>query len=263
YRPTRAWRVFAPVHYNDIDAVRALFAQCGEEIAAVIVEPVAGNMGLVVPQPGFLAGLREITQQYDALLIFDEVMTGFRVAYGGAQALYNVMPDLTTLGKIIGGGLPVGAYGGRREIMEMVAPMGPIYQAGTLSGNPLAMSAGREMLLALQEVGVYQELERKAAKLSAGLEALAHKHGVATNFQRVGSMSCVYFTAQDVYNFPTALTANTARFQMYFKTLLENGIYIAPSQFEAGFMSLAHSDEDIDKTLLAADFAFAAAAKIR
>ena len=250
------------VDFNDLDAVKELFAQMGEEIAAVIVEPIAGNMGLALPKPGFLEGLRAVTSQYGALLIFDEVMTGFRVAFGGAQERFNIMPDLTTLGKIIGGGLPVGAYGGRRDIMEQVAPSGPIYQAGTLSGNPLAMAAGREMLLALTEPGVYDQLEAKSAKLADGLKALAAKHGVETNFQRVGSMSCVYFTSQEVYDFPTALTANIPRFRAYFKTLLENGVYIAPSQFEAGFMSLAHTDEDIDKTLFAADKAFAAAAQI-
>ena len=250
------------VDFNDLDAVKELFAQMGEEIAAVIVEPIAGNMGLALPKPGFLEGLRAVTSQYGALLIFDEVMTGFRVAFGGAQERFNIMPDLTTLGKIIGGGLPVGAYGGRRDIMEQVAPSGPIYQAGTLSGNPLAMAAGREMLLALTEPGVYDQLEAKSAKLADGLKALAAKHGVETNFQRVGSMSCVYFTSQEVYDFPTALTANIPRFRAYFKTLLENGVYIAPSQFEAGFMSLAHTDEDINKTLFAADKAFAAAAQI-
>lgn len=250
------------VDFNDLDAVKELFAQMGEEIAAVIVEPIAGNMGLALPQPGFLEGLRAVTSQYGALLIFDEVMTGFRVAFGGAQERFNIMPDLTTLGKIIGGGLPVGAYGGRRDIMEQVAPAGPIYQAGTLSGNPLAMAAGREMLLALKEPGVYDQLEVKSAKLADGLKALAAKHSVETNFQRVGSMSCVYFTSKEVYDFPTALTANIPRFRAYFKTLLENGVYIAPSQFEAGFMSLAHTDEDIDKTLSAADKAFTAAAQI-
>ena len=251
------------VDFNDLEAVKRIFAQYGEEIAAIIVEPVAGNMGLVLPQPGFLAGLREITQQYGALLIFDEVMTGFRVAYGGAQELYHITPDLTTLGKIIGGGLPVGAYGGRKEIMERVAPAGPIYQAGTLSGNPLAMAAGIEMLHALGEPGVYLQLETQAAKLASGLKALAEKHSVPANFQRVGSMSCVYFTATEVVDFPTALTSNGARFRAYFKTLLENGVYIAPSQFEAGFLSLAHSDQDIEKTLSAADMAFAAAGQVK
>ena len=250
------------VNYNDLEAVKELFAKMGEEIAAVIVEPVAGNMGLVLPNEGFLEGLREVTTKYGALLIFDEVMTGFRVAYGGAQARFNIMPDLTTLGKIIGGGLPVGAYGGRKEIMEHIAPAGPIYQAGTLSGNPLAMAAGREMLLALQVRNVYEKLENMSAELAQDLKKLANKHSVETTFKRVGSMSCIYFTAEDVYDFPTATTSNIPRFRAYFKTLLENGVYIAPSQYEAGFVSLAHTIADLDKTLSAADKAFAAAAQI-
>jgi glutamate-1-semialdehyde 2,1-aminomutase len=251
------------VHFNDLDAVKELFARQGEEIAAVIVEPVAGNMGLTLPRPGFLEGLRAVTRQCGALLIFDEVMTGFRVAYGGAQDLYGVTPDLTTLGKVIGGGLPVGAYGGRREIMELVAPAGPVYQAGTLSGNPLAMSAGIEMLTILREPGVYEALEQKAAALAAGLAALAAKHGVEICQKRVGSMSCLYFTGHDVYDFPTALTSNVRRFTAYFQTMLENGVYLAPSQFEAGFVSLAHSEEDLERTFAAADRAFAVAAAIR
>ena len=251
------------VDYNDLDAVKEVFAQMGEEIAAIIVEPVAGNMGLVIPKEGFLEGLREVTEKYGALLIFDEVMTGFRVAYGGAQELYNIKPDLTTLGKIIGGGLPVGAYGGRRDIMEHVAPAGPIYQAGTLSGNPLAMAAGREMLMALKERGKYEKLERMSAELAQDLQSLAKEHSVETTFKRVGSMSCVYFTNEDVYDFPTAAKSNMDRFRIYFKTLLENGVYIAPSQFEAGFVSLAHTINDLDKTLSAADKAFAAAAGIQ
>ena len=245
--------------YNDLAAVGEIFSKFGEEIAAVIVEPIAGNMGLVIPKEGFLAGLRQITSQYGALLIFDEVMTGFRVAYGGAQELYQIKPDLTTLGKIIGGGLPVGAYGGRREIMELLAPSGPVYQAGTLSGNPLAMAAGREMLLALKEPHVYQRLEKFSAGLAKGLASLAEKHGVETCFKRVGSMSCVYFTNEDVQDFPSAVTANIPRFKTYFKTMLENGVYLAPSQFEAGFVSLAHTIDDLDKTIDAADKAFAAA----
>jgi glutamate-1-semialdehyde 2,1-aminomutase len=250
------------VNYNDLDAVKELFSRMGEEIAAVIVEPVAGNMGLALPKEGFLEGLREVTTQYGALLIFDEVMTGFRVSYGGAQQLYNIQPDLTTLGKIIGGGLPVGAYGGRKDIMEQVAPAGPIYQAGTLSGNPLAMAAGREMLTALKERGTYEKLEKLSAELDADLRDLARKHSIETTFNRVGSMSCVYFTDQEVYDYPSATTASIPRFKAYFKTLLENGVYIAPSQFEAGFMSLAHSISDIDKTLTAADKAFNAAKSV-
>lgn len=222
------------LNFNDLDAVTELFAQMGEEIAAIIVEPIAGNMGLVLPREGFLAGLREITQKYGALLIFDEVMTGFRVAYGGAQKLYNVIPDITTLGKVIGGGLPVGAFGGRKDIMEQVAPAGPIYQAGTLSGNPLAMAAGREMLLALQEHNPYEKLEKTSSMLASGLQNLAQKHDIETTFRRVGSMSCIYFTDSDVFDFTTAATSSIPRFRAYFKTLLENGVYIAPSQFESG-----------------------------
>ncbi|MBS3897703.1 MAG: glutamate-1-semialdehyde 2,1-aminomutase [Dethiobacter sp.] len=247
------------VEFNDLAAVREAFARFGEEIAAVIVEPIAGNMGLVTPRAGFLAGLRQITSQYGALLIFDEVMTGFRVAYGGAQELYQIKPDITTLGKIIGGGLPVGAYGGRKEIMEQLAPSGPVYQAGTLSGNPLAMAAGREMLLALKEPHVYQRLEKISAELAAGLAEMAQKHGLPTSFKRVGSMFCCYFTEEEVYDFPSAATSHLPRFKAYFKIMLENGIYIAPSQFEAGFVSLAHTIDDLDKTIDAADKAFAAA----
>jgi glutamate-1-semialdehyde 2,1-aminomutase len=250
------------VHFNDLNAVEEIFSQAGEEIAAVIVEPIAGNMGLALPKPGFLQGLRDLTARHGALLIFDEVMTGFRVAYGGAQELYGITPDLTTLGKVIGGGLPVGAYGGRKDIMEQVAPSGPVYQAGTLSGNPLAMSAGLEMLKALKEPGTYEELEAKSAKLADGLKALADKHGTETCFRRAGSMSCIYFTKEEVFDFPTALTSDIPRFRAYFKALLENGVYIAPSQFEAGFVSLSHSDEDILHTLDAADRAFAAASRV-
>ena len=250
------------LNFNDLDAVTELFAQMGEEIAAIIVEPIAGNMGLVLPREGFLAGLREITQKYGALLIFDEVMTGFRVAYGGAQKLYNVIPDITTLGKVIGGGLPVGAFGGRKDIMEQVAPAGPIYQAGTLSGNPLAMAAGREMLLALQEHNPYEKLEKTSSMLASGLQNLAQKHDIETTFRRVGSMSCIYFTDSDVFDFTTAATSSIPRFRAYFKTLLENGVYIAPSQFESGFVSLAHTLADIEKTLDAADKAFSVAKNV-
>ncbi|MCW3491149.1 glutamate-1-semialdehyde 2,1-aminomutase [Dethiobacter alkaliphilus] len=250
------------VNFNDLEAVKEVFNQIGEEIAAVIIEPIAGNMGLAIPQEGFLEGLREVTQKHGALLIFDEVMTGFRVAYGGAQELYNVTPDLTTLGKVIGGGLPVGAFGGRKDIMEQVAPAGPIYQAGTLSGNPLAMAAGREMLLALKENRTYEKLEKTSALLASGLKEVAKKHDIEVTFKRVGSMSCVYFTDQDVFDFPTAATSSIPRFRTYFKTLLENGVYIAPSQFEAGFVSLAHTLAEVEKTIHAADKAFAAAKEV-
>ncbi|KKM08725.1 glutamate-1-semialdehyde aminotransferase [Clostridiales bacterium PH28_bin88] len=244
--------------FNDLETLRQIFAQEGEDIAAVIVEPVAGNMGCVPPVPGFLEGLREITKQYGALLIFDEVMTGFRVAYGGAQALYGIHPDLTCLGKIIGGGLPVGAYGGKREIMEKMAPAGPIYQAGTLSGNPLAMTAGITTLRLLQEPGVYEELERKSARLEAGLKEAAKEAGAAVTFTRVGAMFSGFFTGRPVVDYASATSSDTGKFSVFFRSMLENGIYLAPSQFEAGFMSLAHSDGDIDRTLEAARKAFAA-----
>ncbi|HHW07385.1 MAG TPA: glutamate-1-semialdehyde 2,1-aminomutase [Clostridia bacterium] len=242
--------------YNDLDTLEKIFRQEGENIAAVILEPIAGNMGCVPPVAGFLQGLRQLTRAYGALLIFDEVMTGFRVAFGGAQNLYNVEPDLTTLGKIIGGGLPVGAYGGKREIMEMVAPQGPVYQAGTLSGNPLAMTAGLTTLRILQEPGVYEELERKSQQLENGLKEAARAAGITTTFNRVGSMFTTFFTNQPVVDLTTATTSDTKAFAQFFKSMLEQGIYLAPSQFEAAFVSLAHSDEDIDRTIEAAANAF-------
>jgi len=244
------------VPYNDAAAVEQVFAANRNEIAAVIVEPVAGNMGVIPPQPGFLEGLRQVTKEHGALLIFDEVITGFRVAYGGAQALYDVRPDLTCLGKIIGGGLPVGAYGGRREIMEMVSPLGPVYQAGTLSGNPLAMTAGITTLQILQRPGVYEELAAKTARLCDGLGAAAREAGVDLYQTRVGSMFCSFFTAIPVANYATAKTANSARYARFFHAMLEHGVYFAPSQFEAGFMSLAHTNEDIEKTVSAAQAVF-------
>nr|WP_305790403.1 glutamate-1-semialdehyde 2,1-aminomutase [Calderihabitans maritimus] len=247
--------------YNDLEGLKEIFAAEGEDIAAVILEPVAGNMGCVPPQPGFLEGLRELTREYGALLIFDEVMTGFRVAYGGAQERYNIDPDLTCLGKIIGGGLPVGAYGGKREIMEHVAPAGPVYQAGTLSGNPLAMSAGIATLKVLKEPGVYEELERKSAKLAAGMKEAAEQAGAVATFNRVGAMFSAFFTDQPVIDFETASSSDTEKFAVFFREMLKQGIYLAPSQFEAGFMSLAHTDEDIEKTIEASYKAFKAAAQ--
>jgi len=237
--------------YNDIGRVRELFRKEGDKIACLIVEPVAGNMGVVPPADGFLQALREETSKAGALLIFDEVITGFRLGLGGAQARYNVMPDLTTLGKIIGGGLPVGAYGGRRDLMAQVAPTGAVYQAGTLSGNPLAMAAGAEMLDILAEAGVYDTLEEKSATLCAGLKENAESLGVAACFTRVGAMFSMFFTSQDITDYDSVKTCDTALFQRYFNALLEEGVYIAPSQFEAGFMSLAHSGEDIDQTIAA------------
>jgi glutamate-1-semialdehyde 2,1-aminomutase len=244
--------------YNDLTSVAALFDRYGPQIAAVIIEPVAGNMGVVPPMPGFLEGLRELAVRHAALLIFDEVMTGFRVAYGGAQTLYGISPDLTCFGKVIGGGLPVGAYGGRRDIMRMVAPAGPMYQAGTLSGNPLAMTAGIETLKLLRTSGAYEELERKSAALAAGVAGAAKSAGVPIYQTRVGSMFCAFFTSTGVRDWPTAKQADTSRFARFFQTLLDCGVYLAPSQFEAGFMSLAHSDADVAQTIGAVDTAMQA-----
>ena len=238
--------------YNDLEAVKNLFDANKGQIAGVIVEPVAGNMGVVPPNPGFLEGLRSITIAEGSVLIFDEVMTGFRVAYGGAQELYGVTPDLTCLGKVIGGGLPVGAYGGRREIMEWVAPLGTMYQAGTLSGNPLAMTAGIETLKVIRDKATFAEIERKSAALAEGIADAAAKAGVPTFSTRVGSMFTLFFTGQKVTDYATAKTSDTARFGRYFHGLLERGVYVAPSQYEAGFMSLVHSDADIEHTIRAA-----------
>ena len=239
--------------YNDLGSVEALFDQSPDSIAAIIVEPVAGNMGVVLPEKGFLEGLREIATKNNALLIFDEVITGFRLAKGGAQEYFGVMPDLTTLGKIIGGGLPVGAYGGKKEIMDKLAPEGPVYQAGTLSGNPLAMAAGSTMLkMMLNTADFYPELERKAKKLHEGILDNLKKTGVDGVVNRVGSMMTLFFTKErKVTSFDEAMTADTERYAKYFKQSLESGIYIAPSQFECLFVSYAHSDEDIDKIIAA------------
>src|SRR5512146_2288685 len=240
------------VAYNDLASIKDIASREGEQIACIIVEPVAGNMGCVPPEPGFLAGLRQVSDQYGIILIFDEVMTGFRVAYGGAQQLYNIKPDLTCLGKVIGGGLPVGAFGGRRDIMEKVAPIGPIYQAGTLSGNPLAMTAGIETLKLLAKPGVYKTLEKSSAELEQGLRDAAREAGVAVTFNRVGSMFTGFFTDRKVYDFASAKTSDTARFGRFFLSMLKNGVNLAPSQFEAAFMSLAHTKADINKTIEAA-----------
>lgn len=237
------------VPYNDLASVKLVFEKFGEEIAALIVEPIAGNMGVVPPAEGFLQGLRSITQQYGSLLIFDEVMTGFRVHKHCAQGLYGVTPDLTCLGKVIGGGLPVGAYGGRLDIMEQIAPAGPIYQAGTLSGNPLAMAAGFATLTLLGEPNAYEELERKSAKLEAGFAGNAAEFGVASTINRVGSMICPFFTEQAVTNYDTAKTSDLAKFNAYFGHLLDLGVSVAPSQFEGMFVSTVHSDEDIEATI--------------
>ena len=242
--------------YNDLESVSALFAHYPEQIAAVIIEPVAGNMGVVPPVPGFLQGLRHLTAQHGALLIFDEVMTGFRVHLNGAQALYDIQPDLTTLGKVIGGGLPVGAYGGRREIMSMIAPAGPVYQAGTLSGNPLSMAAGISTLNILSQPGVWQKLEDAAQTLAQGIGEAAAAAGVAIQQTRVGTMFTTFFTGSAVKDWPTVKTCDTHAYAKFFQAMLENGVYLAPSQFEAGFISTAHDADVIEQTIAAARKAF-------
>jgi glutamate-1-semialdehyde 2,1-aminomutase len=240
--------------YNDLDSVKRIMSKHRGEIAAVIVEPVAGNMGVVPPKEGFLEGLRSLCTREKVLLIFDEVITGFRVSYGGAQQLYSVKPDLTTLGKIIGGGLPVGAYGGRRKIMELVAPSGPAYQAGTLSGNPLAMTAGYETLKILSErKWTYDELERKGKMLVDGLRESFGELAVALTINRIGTMFTLFFTEQRVSDYRSAKSSNTNRFAAYFRKMLESGIYLPPSQFEACFISTAHTDSDIQKTISSAE----------
>jgi len=238
------WTTVLP--YNDIDALEKEFQSRGTEIACVIVEPIAGNMGCVPPKTGYLKTMRELTQRSGSVLIFDEVMTGFRVAAGGAQELYGIRPDLTTLGKVIGGGLPVGAYGGRAEIMNQVAPAGPVYQAGTLSGNPLAVAAGLATLRRIQKENPYPRLEALGERLEAGIR----REGVTVN--RVGSMFTLFVTPRDVVDFETAKTSNTLKFNSYFQSMLKQGIYLAPSQFEAAFLSTAHSNEDIDRTIVCA-----------
>ena len=235
--------------FNDIEAVRDLFQREGNEVAALIVEPIAGNMGVIPPKPGFLEALREETKKAGALLIFDEVITGFRVSLGGAQKLFGITPDITCMGKIIGGGLPVGAYGGSKEVMDYISPVGSVYQAGTLSGNPLAMAAGNVVLDLLSEPGVYDLLEDKSRKLCEGLEKNTRELGVPAKFTRVGSMFSMFFTDEPIENFQSVKTSDTEFFKRYFNGLLEEGIYIAPSQFEAGFMSAIHSDKEIDQTI--------------
>ncbi len=250
--PADLARLTLTVEYNNLAAVREMAVREGSRIACIIVEPVAGNMGCVPPEPGFLQGLRQICDKYGIILIFDEVMTGFRVAYGGAQQIYKVKPDLTCLGKVIGGGLPVGAFGGRRDIMERVAPLGSIYQAGTLSGNPIAMTAGIETLKLLSQSGVYKKLENISAELESGLRSAADEAGVPVTLNRVGSMFTGFFTDIKVKDFETAKTSDTIRFGKYFSSMLKNGVNCAPSQFEASFLSLAHTKADINKTIEAA-----------
>ena len=236
--------------YNDKDEIKRIFELWGHSIAGVIIEPVAGNMGVVPADIEFMKLLRTITKQYGTLLIIDEVMTGFRISYGGGQEIYNVKPDITTFGKIIGGGLPVGAYGGKREIMEKMAPLGPIYQAGTLSGNPLAMTAGLVTLKKLKDhPEIYLQLEEKAKLLEEGLKEQTKSLGIGASFNRVGSMMCMFFTETEVVDLKSAMTSDTKRFSKYFEEMLKQGIYLAPSQFEAAFISVAHTREDIHKPL--------------
>jgi glutamate-1-semialdehyde 2,1-aminomutase len=244
--------------FNDLDAVEALLRANPGQVAAVAVEPVAGNMGFVLPREGFLAGLRRLCDEHGALLLFDEVMTGFRVAYGGAQAHYGVRPDLTCLGKVVGGGLPAAAYGGRREIMQMVAPAGPMYQAGTLSGNPLAMAAGIVTLRELQKPGVYERLSAVTSTLCQGLWKAAFKNGLPFQAHKAGSMWGFFFAADEVSDFASAKRADTALFGRFFHAMLERGVYLAPSQFEAAFVSLEHTDELVAQTIVAAQESFAA-----
>lgn len=239
------------IPFNDLEAAHAVFERIGEQIAGVILEPVAGNMGVVPPQDGYLEAIRALTREYGALLIFDEVMTGFRVALGGAQAYYDVTPDLTTLGKVIGGGLPVGAYGGRREIMKTVAPVGPMYQAGTLSGNPLAMAAGLVTLELICEEGVFDAIVQRTERLAQDLRHVVDDAGVPAYVSQAGTMFSLYFTPNPVTDYATATQSDTERFARFFHALLERGLMLGPSQFEAGFLSLAHTDQILDDTVQA------------
>ena len=243
------------LNYNDLDHVRECFSQLGDQIACVIIEPVAGNMNCIPPSQSFLQGLRELCDVHGIVLIFDEVMSGFRVALGGAQAHYGIVPDMTCLGKVIGGGLPVGAFGGKRAIMEKLAPLGPVYQAGTLSGNPLAMAAGLAMLKEIQKPGVYEQLNARVDRMLAGFKAAADKHGIPFTYNKAGSMFGLFFTElEKVENYQHVLQqCDAQRFGKFFHGMLEQGVYLAPSAFEAGFMSFAHTEDDIDFTIAAAD----------
>ena len=254
----------ALVHYNDLAGARTVFDKYPGQIAAFLVEPVAGNMGVVPPAPGYLEGLRALCDQHGSILLFDEVMTGFRVAWGGAQVRYNVKPDLTVLGKVIGGGVPCAAYGGPRKFMEMISPSGPVYQAGTLSGNPLAMAAGLSTLEILKEAGAYEALERRSAMLAEGLIDAASAAGVPVALNRVGSMLTPFFRrepGQSVNNFDEATAGDTKAYAAFFHAMLDNGVHLAPSQYEAMFVGLTHTDELIDRTINAAEKAFAAVAQ--
>lgn len=247
--------------YNDIDSFKALFAEYQNEIAAVIIEPIPGNMGLILPEEGFLEALRELTKENGSLLIFDEVISGFRASLGGAQKRFGIMPDLTCLGKIIGGGLPVGAFGGRADIMDHLAPVGDVYQAGTLSGNPLAMKAGYTTLCELQKRNPYADLDARAKRLKEGLAAAADAHGVRVTINQVGSLLTVFFTDRPVHTYADAQTSSVDQYRIFFQALLAEGIHLPPSQFECWFISTAHTDADIEKTIQAAEKAFAAVAK--
>ncbi len=238
--------------YNDLEAVKALFVENPDQIAGVILEPVVGNAGFIAPDAGFLEGLRELTKEYGALLVFDEVMTGFRIAYGGAQERFGITPDLTTLGKVIGGGLPVGAYGGRADIMALVAPSGPMYQAGTLSGNPLAMTAGIKTLELLQKPGTYEQLDKITKRLTQGLLQAAKDAGHDVTGGQISGMFGMFFTARPVHSYEDAKHSDLTKFSRFHRGMLERGVYLAPSQFEAGFTSIAHTDEDVDRTIAAA-----------
>lgn len=251
--PKSATQATYCAEYNNLDSVKKIFEENKDEIAAVILEPIVGNSGFIKPDQEFLEGIRKLTEENGALLVFDEVMTGFRVSFGGAQEYFGITPDVTTMGKVIGGGMPVGAYGGRKDIMQMVAPAGPMYQAGTLSGNPLAMRAGIETLKKLSQDGVYDELERKASKLVDGIVAAAKKHGHDICGDYAGGMFGWYFTAGPVKSFADAKEADPEKFSKWHRMMLERGVYLAPSMYEAGFMSTAHTDEDIEKTIAIAD----------
>jgi len=244
--------------YNDIEQVKQIFAEIGDQIACIIVEPVAGNMNCIPPVEGFLEGLRDVCDQYSSVLIFDEVMTGFRVALGGAQAHYGVKPDLTTLGKVIGGGMPVGAFGGKKDIMDYIAPVGPVYQAGTLSGNPIAMAAGLASLNELAQGEKHQQLAQATEKLAMGFKAAAERNGVSLSINYVGAMFGFFFTKEEkITSFAQATACDGEKFKKFFHLMLEEGVYLAPSAFEASFLSTAHTDDDLDKTLAAADRCFA------
>lgn len=247
--PAELARLTISLPYNDMEAIKEIFAEEGDEIAAVILEPVAANMGVVPPAEGYLEFLRDITEEHGSLLIFDEVITGFRMVAGGAQEYYGVEADLTCLGKIIGGGLPVGAYGGKKEIMDEVAPSGPVYQAGTLSGNPLAMAAGLEMMKLIQEPGVYEELKKKADYLAAGLREIPEKSSLKLSVNQAGTLVSLYFTDEKVVDYETALSSDTDLYAEYFQEMLKEGIYLAPSQYEAIFLSMAHDKTELDKFL--------------